>query len=75
MRRAARSEQGIDESRLAVGLAYYDAGVFVQLFVIQLPVEELRGTAQPAERIFYFMCELTNHLPASTMLNEQRILT
>ena len=40
----------------------------------QLPFEQLRGAANPAQRVLDLVCELANHLPAGAVLNQQRVL-
>ena len=74
LRRAAWPEQRVDQPGQPVGLADDDVGVLSQLVADQLPVEQLRGAAQAAERILDLVGELANHLPSGTVLDEQRIL-
>ena len=57
-----------------VGLADDDARVFAQRRIEQLALEQLRGAAQAAQRIFDLVRELANHQPAAAELREQRVL-
>ena len=71
--RSTRTEQGIDKSRQPICLADDDVRVLAQLIVVQLSLQQLRCAANAAQRILYFMGELTNHLASRAMLNQQRI--
>ena len=74
VRRSARAEQRVDETGQAVRLADYDIGVFAQLVLVELPLEQLRGTSDAAERIFDLMGQLPDHLPPGAVLDEQGVL-
>lgn len=73
VRWSTRSEQSVDESGKTIGLADDDIRVLLQLVLDELPLEQLRRTADAAERILNFVCKLPDHLPAGTMLYQQRI--
>ena len=73
VRHAARAEQGIDETGEAVGLADDDVGVFALFVVIELALEQLRGAANPAQRVLDLVGQLPNHLSPGAVLDQQRI--
>ena len=73
VRRAAGTEQRIDQPGKAVRFADDDVGVFALLRVRELARQQLRRTANAAERILDFVRELANHLPPGAVLNQQRI--
>lgn len=66
-----RAEQCIDEPGQPVGLADYNIGVLGQLTALELPGEQLCSTTNSAERVLYFVRELTNHLSTCAVLNQQ----
>ena len=72
-RRSSGAKHRVDKIGETISFADDDAGVFLQFFAIELPFQQLRRTAQAAERIFYFMRELANHLPPGAMLNDECI--
>ena len=68
------AEQRIDQRGEPIGFADDDRRVFAQRAILELPLEQLRGAAQPAERILDLVRELTNHRAAAADLRQQRVL-
>ena len=66
-------QQRVDQAGETIGLADNNARVFLELLAMKLLAQQLRRAANTAEGIFYFMCELANHLPPRAVLNEQGI--
>src|SRR5262245_17924563 len=60
-RRPARTRHGIDERGEPIGFRDDDAGVLVQRLALQLLLQQLRRSAQSAERVFDLVRELANH--------------
>ncbi len=73
IRGSSRAEHCVDQIGEAVGFADDDTRVFPQLFAVELPFQQLRRAAEAAERIFYFMPELPDHLPPGAVLNNECI--
>ncbi len=74
VRRSARAEQRIDKAGEAIGFADDDIRVLGQLAVAELSRQKLCGSSYAAERVLDLVGELPDHLPACTVLDEQRIL-
>jgi len=72
--RAARAEQRINEPGQAICLADDDVGVLGQSLAAKLPCQELCRSPYPAEWILYLVRQLPDHLPACTVLYQERIL-
>ena len=72
--RPSGAQHGIEQIGEAVRFADDHAGVFAQRRVEQLPFEQLRRTAQAAERILDLVGELPDHQAAAPQLGEQRVL-
>src|SRR6188474_1814101 len=70
----SRTEQRIDETREAIGLGDDDRCVLMQRAVLELAFEQLRGAAEPAQRIADLVRELTHHRPAAAELSQECIL-
>ncbi len=68
-----RAKQRVHETGETVNLVDDDARVFLKLFASKLFAEYLRCTTNSAEWVFYFVCQLANHLPACAVLNKQRV--
>ncbi len=73
LRRARRTDHRVDERRQAVRFADDDARVFAQVLV-QLAFQQLRGAAQPAERILDLVRQLPNHLAARIESRHELVL-
>ncbi len=70
----AGSEQGVDERGESICLGDDHRRVLVQRRLLELSLEQLRRTAQAAERVLDLVRELANHRAAATELGEQRVL-
>ena len=57
----------------AVRFADDYAGIFAQVFAIELPFQELGRPAQSTERVLDFMGKLPDHLPACAVLIDERV--
>src|ERR1700733_11855755 len=73
-RRTPGPEHGIEKIGQTVRFADDDARVFSQRRIEEFPLEQLRGAAQAAERVFDFVRELADHQSAPAQLSEQRVL-
>ena len=69
-----RAQDAVDERREAVRLLDDHARVRRELGIGQLPLEQLRGAAQPAERIFHLVRELANDPSRQLLLRDERRL-
>ncbi len=74
LRRALRARHGIDQRGEPVGLADDDLRVLLQRRALQLALEQLRGAAQAAERVFDLVGELADHQAAAVEAREQVVL-
>ena len=72
--RTARAEQRIHEGGQAIRFADHDVGVFAQLRLAELPLEQLCRAADTAQRVLDLVGKLPDHLPPRAVLDEQRIL-
>ena len=72
--RASGPEHGIEQIGEPVRFADDDARVFAQRRIQEFALEQLRGAAQAAERIFDFVRELADHQAAPAQLSQQRVL-
>ena len=70
-RRAARSQDAVDERREAVRFLDDHARVRLLLRIRQLPLEELRGAAQSAERIFHLVRKLADDAARQPLLRDE----
>src|SRR5262245_16254433 len=70
----AGAEQRVDQPRETIRLGDDDRGVLVKRAVLELPLEELRGAPQPAERIAYLVRQLPHHRTAAAELREKCVL-
>ena len=60
-RQLVRSDHPVHQVTQPVGLVDDDARVFLERFVRQFPLEQLRRAAQAAERVLDFVRESTHH--------------
>jgi hypothetical protein len=61
----------IHEGREAIRFVYDHVRIRLEFGRRQLTLQELCGTPQASQRIFYFMGKLTDYLPTHTLLREQ----
>ncbi len=73
-RRTSGTQHRVQQICEAIRLADDHARVFAQRRIQEFPLEQLRGAAQAAERIFDLMRELAHHQAASAQLRQQRVL-
>ena len=74
LRRAAGAQNPIDERRKAVRFLDDHSRVGASSAIGQLPLEQLRGSAQPAERIFHLVRELADDPARQLLLRDERLL-
>ncbi len=73
-RRLAGAEQRVDERRQPIGFGDDHRRVFVQAWIPELALEQLRRPAQATERILDLVCKLPNHRATAAELRQQRVL-
>ncbi len=73
VRRTPGTQQRVDETGESIRLADDHVGVLGELRVVELPREQLRGAPDAAQRVFDLVGELPDHLPAGTVLDQQRV--
>ena len=73
VRRSAGPEQRIDQRGKSIRLADDDVGIFLQFGIAKLALEQLSRTTNAAQGVLDLVRQLPNHLPSSTVLNQQRI--
>jgi len=72
---ATRSQKSVNKTGKSVCFADNDIRVLTQLGVVELALQQLRGTTNAAERVLNFVCKLSNHLSTCAMLYQQRVFT
>ena len=71
-RRATGPEHGIDQRGETIRFADDHLGIFAHRLVAQLAFQQLRGTAQTAQRILDLVSKLANHQPTAPQLRQER---
>ena len=72
--RTPGTQHGVQQIGETIRFADDHARVFPQRRIQKFPLEQLRRTAQTAERIFDFVRELADHQAAAAQLRQQRVL-